>query len=63
MPAKNQLHATDQQPTLDVEAPPRWDFGNLLDADARNELREFYGALESSKNCKTILVGFTLPLD
>jgi hypothetical protein len=41
----------------------RWEFDNLLDADAQGELREFSKAMEKSKNCSTVLVGYTPPVD
>jgi hypothetical protein len=60
---QNEAVQAENDSRVDSNEPVRWEFGNLLDADARIELREFYGALESSKDCKTILVGFTPPID
>jgi hypothetical protein len=43
--------------------PPRWVFDNLIDDDTRREVGDFYQALESSKECRTMVVGFTPPRD
>ena len=63
MPAKNEKDTGSNQPTVDAGASPRLEFDNLLDATAQSELHEFYGALEKSKGCKTVLVGYTPPRD
>lgn len=52
-----------QHPPVHREEPPRWEFGDLLDADAQGELRDFYRAMEKSKDCNTVLVGYTPPRD
>ena len=54
---------TETDPKTKADEPLHWEFGNLLDADAQSEVREFYGALEKSKDCDTVLVGYTPPRD
>jgi len=56
MPTKRKTDLPHVRQKAD-RAPMRYRFGNLLDARAQTELRQFYGALESSKNCTTVLVG------
>ena len=54
---------SETNPETKATKPLHWEFGNLLDADAQNEVREFYGAREKSKDCSTVLVGYTPPRD
>ena len=63
MRIRNDEDPPREQPQTPEEPGPRWEFGNLLDEEAQGEIREFYAALESSKECKTVLVGYTPPRD
>jgi len=62
---KNQETNSQKQECLaqEDELPAYLEFGNLLNAEAQSEIRDFYAALESSKACKTVLVGYTPPRD
>ncbi len=63
MPTKNEIDSRRDQQEVDPGTETRLEFDNLLDADAQSELRNFYGALEKSRGCKTVLVGYTPPRD
>lgn len=63
MTTNNETDSRRDQREVDAGAQVRLEFDNLLDADAQSELRNFYGALEKSSGCKTVLVGYTPPRD
>jgi hypothetical protein len=63
MHQQNEAVQAENNAPVDSNEPLRWEFGNLLDAEAHSELREFYGALKKSRDCNTVLVGYTPPRD
>lgn len=63
MPKNQKVKLPEPEPSGDDGLPVNLDFGNLLNPEAQTEIREFYAALESSKACKTVLVGYTPPRD
>ena len=63
MITNNEREPLGQQEPAHAEPARRWEFDNLLDAEAQGEVREFYRAMEKSKDCNTVLVGYTPPRD
>jgi hypothetical protein len=63
MTTKNEREPVEQPMPAHAKPASRWEFDNLLDAEAQGEVREFYRAIEKSKDCNTVLVGYTPPRD